>query len=499
MEIVSALKLALAERVGQERFELWFGAATRLEHRGGALTVFVASRFHQDWLRNHYRHDIESACRATLGGLVPVQFQIDRELAQHQATVCQQASAQQPSAAQQGAVQHVAALQCLAGQHHAAGQQDSTPQQAYLFAAGTHAARANSVATPTVVGESRRRLAALDTFVVGDSNRLAWSAARSTACKLGHLSPLVLYGPTSVGKTHLLEGICHEVRRARSGAQAVYLPAEQFTTMFLDALHGGGLPVFRRKYRALDLLIIDDIQFLVRKRATLTELQHMVDVFLREGRQLVFAADRPPSELGELGQEFVTRLQGGLSCGIELPEYETRLGIVRRLAELRSLQLPAEIERFIAEKVATHARELSGALNRLDATSRALNEPITLGLVEQALAETVRRHARSVGLGEIDQAVCELFGLQPQALQSQAKAKQVSHPRMLAMWLARRYTRAALSEIGGFFGGRAHSTVISAEKKVRHWMESHEPLRLADGNCPIDEAIRRIELKLRAG
>jgi chromosomal replication initiator protein len=138
-------------------------------------------------------------------------------------------------------------------------------------------------------------------------------------------------------------------------------------------------------------------------------------------------------------------------------------------------------------------------LNRLDATSRALNEPITLGLVEQALAETVRRHARSVGLTEIDQAVCELFGLQPQALQSQAKAKQISHPRMLAMWLARRHTRAALSEIGGFFGGRAHSTVISAEKKVRDWMDSQESVRLADGNCTIDDAIRRIELKLRAG
>ncbi|HVX12967.1 MAG TPA: chromosomal replication initiator protein DnaA [Pirellulales bacterium] len=503
MEIVSALKLALAERVGQERFELWFGAATRLEHCGGALTVYVASRFHQDWLRNHFRHDIESACRATLGGLVPVQFQIDRELAQHQTTACQPAGAQQQSTAQQtaaprGAVQQLTAQHFAAGQQNASGHQ-ATAQQAYLFVSGTPAPRSNSVVAPAIVGESRRRLAALDTFVVGDSNRLAWSAARSIVSRPSHLSPLVLYGPTSVGKTHLLEGICHEARQARSGAQAVYLPAEQFTTMFLDALHGGGLPVFRRKYRSLDLLIIDDIQFLARKRATLTELQHMIDVFLREGRRLVFAADRPPSELGELGQEFVTRLQGGLSCGIELPEYETRLGIVRRLAELRSLDLPAEIEQFIAEKVATHARELSGALNRLDATSRALDEPITLELVEQALAETVRRHARSVGLGDIDQAVCELFGLQPQALQSQAKAKQVSHPRMLAMWLARRYTRAALSEIGGFFGGRAHSTVISAEKKVRHWMESQEPLRLADGNCSIDEAIRRIELKLRAG
>ena len=458
MEIVSALKLALADKVGQERFELWFGATTRLDYRNGTVTVFVASQFHQDWLRSNFRNDIETSCQQTLGQAVPVQFCIDRELAQHHATA-------KPA--------------CIA--------------------VATCSGDTASVAAPPATSEPRRRLATLDSFVVGDSNRLAWSAARSIASRLGQSSPLVLYGRTSVGKTHLLEGICHEVRRARGGTQAVYLSAEQFTTMFLEALHGGGLPVFRRKYRGLHLLIIDDLQFLARKRATLNELQQMTDVFLREGRQLVFAADRPPRELGELGEEFVTRLQGGLACGIELPEYETRLAMVRQMAERMSLVLPTEVEQFVAGKVATHARELSGALNRLEATSRALDEPITLALAEQALADAVRRHARSVGLGDIDQVVCELFGLQPQSLQSDGKAKQVSHPRMLAMWLARRHTRAALSEIGSFFGGRAHSTVISAEKKVRHWMESQAPLPLATGDCTVDEAIRRVEQKLRVG
>jgi chromosomal replication initiator protein len=459
MEIVSALKLALADKVGQARFEVWFGTNTCLDFVDDTLTVRVPSQFYQDWLRTNFRDHIEASCQETLGRLVPVRFHIDPGL-NHQP-----APAKTPC---------------------------SAPPRA-CGAPATEVDRADDTAPP------RRRFAKLESFVVGQSNHLAWAAARTTAGRLGQSSPLVIHGPTSVGKTHLLEGIYCDVRRLRAGAQAVYLAAEQFTTFFLEALHGRGLPAFRRKYRGLDLLIVDDIQFLLGKRATLTELLHMTDLFSREGRQLVFAADRPPSRLAELGPEFATRLQSGLVCGIEMPEYETRLGIVGCLAQRMGVTLTDEVKQFVAGHVTTHARELSGALNRLDATSRATGEPISCALAERELAETVRRHARHVGLGEIDEAVSRVFGLDPQALKSDGKAKHVSHPRMLAMWLARRHTRAALSEIGSFFGGRKHSTVISAQKKVRDWMQDKSPLCLADGNCTVDEAIRRVERLLRAG
>lgn len=457
MEIVSALKLALADKVGQARFEVWFGTNTCLEYDGDTLTVRVPNQFYQDWLRTNFREPIEASCRETLGKIVPVRFHIDSELrAESLRSAC------------------VVPLAVCA-----------TPPKETL--------------KPGPAVAPRRRFATLESFVVGQSNHLAWAAAKSTANRLGQSSPLVIHGPTSVGKTHLLEGIYSDVRRLRSGAQAVYLSAEQFTTYFLEALHGGGLPVFRRKYRGLDLLIVDDLQFLAGKKATLIELLHMTDLFLREGRQLVFAADRPPSALVELGPELTTRLQSGLVCPIEMPEYETRLGIVRQLAMRMGIELPEEVQDYIAGHVTTHARELSGALNRLDATSRALGEPISRALAEQALAETVRRHTRPVGLGDIGEAVSRVFGLEPKALKSDGKAKHVSHPRMLAMWLARRHTRAALSEIGSYFGGRSHSTVISAQKKVDDWMQSQSRLCLADGNCTIDEAIRKIEQALRAG
>jgi len=457
MEIGSALRLALADQVGQDRFDLWFGNHTCLDYDNETVTVRVPNQFYQDWLRTNFRRQIEASCHAALGKVVPVRFHIDPGL-EHKPPV---------------------------------------PTAPPCTTAPTACGAVAKLAPAEPAAVHRRRMATLDSFVVGPSNQLAWVAAQTTASRLGASSPLVLHGPTSVGKTHLLEGVVSEVRRLRSGAQAVYLSAEQFTTLFLEALHGRGLPLFRRKYRGLDLLIVDDIQFLVGKRATLAELLHTIDVFIREGRQLVFAADRPPCELGDLGQDFTTRLQSGLVCDIGPPEYETRVGIVRRLAERMGLDLPEEVRHFVATRITTHARELSGALNRLDATSRALGQPMSLALAEQTLAD-VRRQTRSVRLGDINKAVCDVFGLEPQMLQSEAKAKQVSHPRMLAMWLARRYTRAALSEIGSYFGGRSHSTVISANKKVRGWMESHLPMELADGECTVDEAVRRVEQALRA-
>lgn len=459
-EIVSALQLALSDKVGQERFELWFGANTRLDFDDDALTVRVSNQFFQEWLRANFRQQIEASCQETLGKPVPVRFLIDDALGKK-------------------------------------------PVATATIAAAGAAAPPGSLTTKEARSErpaaARRRFATLESFVVGPSNRLAWVAAQSVAARLGNSSPLVLHGPTSVGKTHLLEGIYTDVKRLRAGAQVVYLSAEQFTTFFLEALHGGGLPSFRGKYRGLDLLIVDDIQFLAGKRATLTELLHTIDTYLREGRQLVFAADRPASELSALGPEFVTRLQSGLVCGLDLPEYETRLGIVRQLAGRLDLPLPDDVQAFVAANVATHARELSGALNRLDATSRALQQPVSLALAEQALAESIRRQARGVRLTDIEQAVCEVFGLEPQTLQSNRKGKHVNHPRMLAMWLARKHTRAALSEIGHFFGGRSHSTVISAQKKVSLWMADGLPLGVADGACTIDEALRRVEQSLKAG
>ena len=178
-----------------------------------------------------------------------------------------------------------------------------------------------------------RRFARLDNFVVGSCNRVAFTAAQMVAERPGPVSPLFLYGPAGCGKTHLLEGIWSAVRGSSQSRRVLYLTAEQFTSMFLEALRGSGLPSFRHKYRHVDLLLIDDVQFFLGKRATLVELQNTVDALLRERRQLVLAADRSPSELAKFGPVLTTRFSGGLVCGIEPPGHSTRLEILRNLDE----------------------------------------------------------------------------------------------------------------------------------------------------------------------
>jgi chromosomal replication initiator protein len=175
------------------------------------------------------------------------------------------------------------------------------------------------------------------------------------------------------------------------------------------------------------------------------------------------------------------------------------LGIVGQMAKRMKLQVPLDVRQYMASRLTNQARELSGALCRLQATSESLGKPISLAMAEEALADLVRNGGRAVRLADIEKAVCDVFGLEPASLQSDAKEKRVSHPRMLAMWLARKHTRAALSEIGHFFGHRSHSTVISAQKRVDGWMASSRPLDLAERHWPVDDAIRQVERRLSAG
>ena len=299
----------------------------------------------------------------------------------------------------------------------------STPQPGLRVASARACAADGSRRPSRPPRPPRRRFASLDTFVAGEANRLAITSAEMVVRQPGQHTPLMFYGPTSVGKTHLLEGIWTAARRSHQRLTAVYLSAEQFTSHFLEALRGSGLPSFRRKYRGVGLLMIDDLQFLVGKRATQVELLHTIDTFLREGRQLVFAADRSPAELAELGPELTTRLTGGLVCRIEPPDYATRLGIVGQMARRMKLHVPADVQQFVASRLTSHARELSGALCRLQATSQALGRPISLAMAEEALADLIRHSGRVVRLPDIEKAVCDVFGLEPASLQSDAKAK----------------------------------------------------------------------------
>ncbi len=489
-EIVLAVRASLASKVGQVRFDLWFGAGTRLDYNGRSLRIGAPSQFFLDWIRGNFRRPIEQACHEVLGKGLPIEFLVEAPGGEGEST----GNADRPME-----------------QHERNSRGRDGPQATAIadlaprIAADRPAIAADrpsiSGDRPAISGDSlpARRFASLETFVAGEANRVALTSAQMVVRRPGQVTPLMFYGPTSIGKTHLLEGIWTAVRKSHQRLSVVYLSAEQFTSHFLEALRGSGLPSFRRKYRGVAVLIIDDLQFFVGKRATQIELLHTIDGFLRDGRQLVFAADRSPAELAELGAELTTRLMSGLVCRLEPPDRASRVGIVAQMARRMKVSVPQEVQEFIASRFTSHARELSGALCRLQATSEAVGRPISLAVAEQALADLMRHNGRVVRLPDIEKAVCEVFGLEPASLQSDGKGKRVSHPRMLAMWLARKHTRAALSEIGHFFGRRSHSTVISAQKRVDGWMTSGRPLDLAERRFLADDAIQQVERRLAAG
>ncbi|MDZ4820366.1 MAG: chromosomal replication initiator protein DnaA [Planctomycetota bacterium] len=528
-EIVSAILANLADRVGHDRFELWFGGNVRLSLGESALVVDVPNRFSQDWLRRNFRADLESACQEILGRSLLLEFRVDEALPKASGwdnraqtadlelvvagesdvltlrstaiatTLCEPVA---PHCLKLADGLNLADDPALADQAKQHGMRDCVVQaksSTRPVRSAVHRTRGNGQAAATAVsnGPQRRRFANLGSFVVGSNNRLAHASAELAVERLGTMNPLFIHGPTGVGKTHLLEGIWSAVRQKQG--QSVYLTAEQFTTQFLEALRGSGLPNFRRKYRSVDVLILDDIHFFAGKRATLIELLHTIDTLMQQGRQLILAADRAPGELKDLGAELTARLAAGMVSRLDPPDHAVRLGIIRQRAAAIGLQLCTEVEQYVATHLTTHARELLGAINRLQAVSRIQNQPVSLAMAEESLSEMIRQYGRSVQLNDIEKAVCDVFGLGSESLQSERRAKALNTPRMLAMWLARKHTRSALSEIGKYFGGRSHSTVISAQKTVGDWVTSRTQVDLNRKNCDIDDAIREVEARLRTG
>jgi len=487
----AAIRAACRDRIGADRFSVWFGDAFEIEVSRGTggvgVCVRVGTGFTHDWLRRTFHAQFVAAARSVCGADVEVSWE----------------PARGPGAGDVGPSPSLAvtpsAVPPSAVSPSAGGSPDGAVRPEPRRSSGRGPAGTGSAAAATAPVRSGRPPAQLEEFVVGPSNRMALAAVERVVARPGEMSPLVVHGPSGVGKTHLIEAACGRARQLHPGLAVVCLSAEQFTTGFLQGLHGGGLPGFRRGCRSADLLVVDDIQFLAGKRATTLEFQHTVDTLHRQGRQMIFACDRELDALAGLGADVLTQLRGGMVARIEPPDYDVRRGIVARLCQRRGLDVPDDVVHHVATHITRHARELYGAVNRLEATSLMLGVPVTLGMAEEALADLVRSSARSVRLPDIERAICKAFGLETGSLQSSRRARAASHPRMLAMFLARKHTHAALADIGRYFGRRSHSTVIAAQKSVGQWLASRAPIVLADSAWDVEEAIRRVEEMLRAG
>jgi chromosomal replication initiator protein len=334
---------------------------------------------------------------------------------------------------------------------------------------------------------------------MGPGNRLAHAAALEMVRSAGAtFNPLLIHGGVGLGKTHLLEAIGQALRARPGGLTVIQATAESFTNSFLDAIRTGSLNPFRNRFRGAGALLIDDVHFLAAKRATQDEFLHTYNALFAAGVPIVMAADQHPRKIARLTDELATRFLGGLVVKLDAPDLATRRAILRAKAAARGVDLPEAVLDYIAEHLRSSVRELEGALHSLLAHALLTGKRLDLNLAKTALRDTIRHTAQAVALRDVERAVCQLFAIDAEGLKSDSRARALAYPRMLAMYLARKHTGLAYSEIGRFFGGRNHSTVIAAEKKVRGWLRDEDQTRLLAGFESVSDVLGALERTLGA-
>ena len=322
-----------------------------------------------------------------------------------------------------------------------------------------------------------------DSFVVGLNNNVAHAAALAVAETPCIYNPLYIYGGVGLGKTHLIQSIAHFILKENPSAKVLYVTCEKFMNDYVDAIRNYNnitMTEFRNKYRYVDVLLIDDIQFISDKPGTQTEMFHTFNALYDDNKQIVITSDRIPKEIDDLEDRLRSRFEQGLIVDIQLPDYETRTAILRKKEEMAGYNIDNEVIKYIASNVKSNIRELEGALTKIVAYSRINNRPITLELAEEALRDIISPDApREVTLPYILEVVSDHFGISTADIISKKKDAEFVYPRQIAMYLAKDLTETPLKKIGQFLGGRDHTTVLYGKKKIEEQLEEDENLRSA--------------------
>ncbi len=331
-------------------------------------------------------------------------------------------------------------------------------------------------------GDSRGSLnprSTFESFVVGENNRFAAAAARAVAeAPTRTYNPLFLHGQVGLGKTHLMQAIGHLIQQNKKHLKVFYVTSEQFTNDYISAIQHGELAKFRRSYRQVDVLLIDDIQFLAGKDRSQEEFFHTFNTLCDGSKQVVLTSDSPPTEIANLEKRLVSRFEMGLTAELQLPDTETRLAILRHKMNGMPEKLSDPVLTFIAERVKTNVRRLEGALNRVAAFASLHGRSITVPQVEVLLRDLLQQEGQqTVSIDLIQRRVAETYDLRLADMTSKRRPANIALPRMVAMYLSRRLTTASLNEIGDAFGGRDHGTVLHANRTIEEKMKSDEKLR----------------------
>ncbi|TAJ18517.1 MAG: chromosomal replication initiator protein DnaA [Planctomycetota bacterium] len=480
----SQLLQVLRRTLPREQFETWFRRATLAEVRDDVLLLAVQNTFARDWLANYYRDAIEDAAREVLGTPHRIEFVVSPELAAGAraqfSSVDDEARASDAAAAD--AADTAARGPGALGPAALAGAVRGTPAEART----REPVRTLSPSSDVVLNPSYR----FDNFVVGPCNRFAHAAAVGVSEAPGKAyNPFFLHGSVGLGKTHLLQSLCYALLERDAQTNILFLSCETFVNHFIAALENGDLQKFRSKYRNVDVLVVDDIHILANKERTQEEFFHTFNALHSAGKQIVLSSDSPPKDIPTLQGRLVSRFKWGLVTEIEQPCYETRMAILKRKSRERGSELPDEVARLLAERIDTNIRELEGSVTKILGYAALARAPVSPELAREALRElfTVRHGAPS--LDDLMRELTEHFNVKPADLQSRRRTNAVAYPRQVGMYIARRITRMSLEEIGGFFGGRDHSTVLYAIQKIEN---------LVREDAGLGEQIRQLEQRIRS-
>ena len=437
---------AVERRVNHESFITWFRPISFLEINQSQIVLQVPDQVFGDWIMNNYRDVLEEALEEVQIGAKDIIFQvftsapITPSVTLPPSTVPTQFEKPNTDTQFQPTLVH------------------SAPTRSYSTQKTLDADPFEPTLNPKYT---------FDTFVVGSSNQFAHAAAQAVAESPSKTyNPLYIYGGVGLGKTHLMHAIGHRVRDLNRHLRLCYISSEKFMNELINAIRYDQTMTFREKYRSIDVLLIDDIQFMAGKERTQEEFFHTFNALYDNQKQIVISSDCPPREIPTLEERLHSRFEWGLIADIQPPDLETKVAILRKKAEMEKLNLPDNVALFIAGKIKSNIRELEGSLVRLTALSSLRGEIISLALAQEALKNIIEDEDRLITIEGIQKVVADYYNLKVADLKSKSNSRSIAVPRQVAMYLCKTLTKASLPEIGREFGGKHHTTVLHSVNKI---------------------------------
>jgi chromosomal replication initiator protein len=419
----------LKNTLGKTVFDTWIAPLKPKRQEKGIFTLEAPDRFFKEWVEKHYKQALQSAMLEANKEAVVISLEVGAQPQYSQPRLKTEALASRLQDAQD----------------------NQGLNSRYTF----------------------------ENFVVGASNRHAHAYSLAVAeSPAKTYNPLFIYGGVGLGKTHLIQAICHHIKNKKAGHTKIcYMPSERFTNELIDAIQHRSTAAFRQKYRNLDLLVIDDIHFIAGKESTQEEFFHTFNSLYDAHKQIVICSDRPPKEIINLQERLVSRFGWGLTTDIQPPDLETRVAILKKKIERESVRVPDEVIFFIAQLIKTNIRELEGALIRIIAYSLLEEKVITLDLTKEVLKDLLKEPKKLITVDFIQRCVVEEFGVSLQDLKTRRRQKTIVLPRQVAMYLSREFTDLSLPEIGEFFGGKDHTTVLHSYNKIKGCLKEDQSLK----------------------